>query len=65
MIEAARQLREQGMPRPFCVVVHALFARGSFAALRDVSERVVSTDTIPHASNAISVATVLVEKQAS
>jgi ribose-phosphate pyrophosphokinase len=65
MIEAARQLREQGLSKPFCVVVHALFAQDSFQALCDVSEQVVSTDTVPHASNAISVAALLAEKQAA
>jgi ribose-phosphate pyrophosphokinase len=36
--------------------VHALFADDSYAELLALSERVISTDTIPHPSNALSVA---------
>jgi ribose-phosphate pyrophosphokinase len=55
MIEAARQLPEQGLARPFCLAVHALFADESYAGLLRLSEDVVSTDTVPHPSNQISV----------
>lgn len=55
MIEAARQLRDQSLSKPFCLAVHPLFAEESYAELLALSERIVSTDTIPHVSNAVSV----------
>lgn len=59
MIETARKLATAGMAKPVCVAVHALFADQSYAELLSLCERVVSTDTVPHASNAISVAALL------
>ena len=59
MIETARQLVARGMDKPFCLAVHALFADDSYADLCDLSERVLSTDTIPHLSNAVSVVDLL------
>jgi ribose-phosphate pyrophosphokinase len=59
MIEAARQLPEQGLKRPFCLAVHALFADASYAELMLLSEGVVSTDTVPHPSNGISVVDII------
>ena len=56
LIEAARQLQRQGRAPPVCVVVHGLFAGDAFAELSRVSERVVSSDSVPHPSNAISLA---------
>ncbi len=56
LIEAARQFSAMGLPRPICAVVHALFAGDAFALLSEVAARVVSTDTVAHASNAVSVA---------
>jgi ribose-phosphate pyrophosphokinase len=45
----------RGFGKPICVV-HPLFAEDSFKALSGVAGRVVSTDTVPHETNAISVA---------
>jgi ribose-phosphate pyrophosphokinase len=59
LIEAAALLARQGMGRPVCVVVHAVFAKGAHARLKAVSEAIVSTDTIPHDTNRISVAPLL------
>ena len=56
MIESAGRLGERGFARPYCLAVHALFADDSYERLLDCSERVITTDTVPHASNAISVA---------
>jgi ribose-phosphate pyrophosphokinase len=44
-----------------CVVTHAVFAPGAYERLCDAGARVVSTDTIPHASNAMSVVSVLAD----
>ena len=59
MIETARKLTESGMQKPYCLAVHALFAESSFAELSSLAEQVVSTDCVPHASNAVSVAPLL------
>jgi len=61
LIEACDGLAARGFAKPICVVVHPLFADGSFEALSRVAERVVSTDTTRHPSNAISVATLLAD----
>jgi ribose-phosphate pyrophosphokinase len=59
MIEAAAALRTQGFGAPWCLTVHALFDAEVDASLRIVMAGIVSTDTIPHASNAISMAALL------
>ena len=57
MLETVRHLRDAGARSPVCVAVHALFAGDSYSALlRAGVERVVTTNTIAHASNAIDVA---------
>jgi ribose-phosphate pyrophosphokinase len=55
MIEAAGQLRRRGLAKPYCLAVHALFADDSYAQLVGLSERVITTDTVPHPSNGLSV----------
>ncbi|HAE28219.1 MULTISPECIES: ribose-phosphate pyrophosphokinase [Hyphomonas] len=60
MIEAARHFETTGFPKPICVVVHALFAGGAYETLKAVSSRVVSTNTVPHASTDISVTSLIV-----
>jgi ribose-phosphate pyrophosphokinase len=59
LIEACQGLTARGFAKPICIVVHPLFADDSFKALSGVAGRVVSTDTIPHETNAISVAGLL------
>lgn len=61
MIEAARQLVTRGAGKPYCLAVHALFADDSYAELSASAARVVSADTVPHVSNAISVAGLIAE----
>jgi ribose-phosphate pyrophosphokinase len=56
LIEAAGGLIARGFPPPVCAVVHPIFAGRSYAELSATAARVVSTDTIPHPSNAISIA---------
>lgn len=53
---AARRLAEQGLARPLCLVTHAIFAGDALARVRAVTEAVASTDSVPHASNAIPLA---------
>jgi ribose-phosphate pyrophosphokinase len=59
---AAHVLRGAGWGRPLCVAVHALLdARGMDLLHRAGVARVVSCDTVPHASNAIAVAPLLAD----
>jgi ribose-phosphate pyrophosphokinase len=61
LIEAVAQLRRLGSTAPVCIVVHGLFADAAERALMEAgAARVVSTDTIAHATNAIGVVDVLV-----
>lgn len=54
---AARALRARGAHRVDAVVVHALFAPGAVGRVRAAGVRsLVSTDTVPHRTNAIGVA---------
>jgi len=56
MIEATRQLPNQGFRKPICAVVHGVFAEGSFERLRSLTTKIVSSDTIAHPTNAFHVA---------
>ena len=56
MIEAARQLPLQGLPRPICAVVHGVLADDAYERLQAVAQRIVSSDSVPHPSNAIPLA---------
>lgn len=56
---AARRIVDQGFAPPICLAVHAIFAEGAQTALDAVGCRVVTTDAIPHPSNAISLAPLL------
>ena len=56
MIEAARQIVSQGLEKPVCVVVHGLFAEEAYRQLATLASRIISTDSVSHPSNAISLA---------
>jgi ribose-phosphate pyrophosphokinase len=56
MAVAIQHLREQGRIAPQCVGIHAVFANGAWEALKSAgAARVVTTNTIDHASNRIDV----------
>lgn len=59
LVAAAEALRARGFPPPLCVIVHAIFAGDAFAELSAVAAGIVSTDTLTHASNAISVTSLI------
>ncbi|RUW87738.1 ribose-phosphate diphosphokinase [Mesorhizobium sp. M7A.F.Ca.US.010.02.1.1] len=60
MIETLNHLRQLGLPPAVCIVIHPVFAQNAYALLLAAgAERVVSTDSIPHPSNAISLAGLL------
>lgn len=56
LIEAARKLPSHGFQKPVCAVVHGVFAEDSYERLKALSDRIVSSDSIPHESNAIRLA---------
>lgn len=56
LAEAARQLQGQGLPRPECVVVHALFDAEAGALLESTFARITATNTVVHACSRIDVA---------
>ncbi|HVT35463.1 MAG TPA: ribose-phosphate pyrophosphokinase, partial [Nevskiaceae bacterium] len=56
LLQAARVLRAQGYAAPVCVGVHALCPAPAYEELRAGVARVVSCNTVEHASNAIDVA---------
>jgi ribose-phosphate pyrophosphokinase len=56
LLAAIAALSAAGAPPPVCVVTHAVFAGDAYQELQKAGARVVSTDTIPHPSNAIGVA---------
>lgn len=65
LIEAARQLPLQGFVRPVVAVVHGIFADDSFQRLAELCDRIVSTDSVPHESNAVALAPLIGEFIAS
>ena len=61
-IETLGHLRRLGLPPAVCVVIHPVFAQNAYEQLLAAGPaRVVSTDSIPHPSNAISVAGLLAQ----
>lgn len=56
MIQAVASIRRVGLTAPLCIGVHALFAPGAYDELLAAQpSRVLTCDTVPHASNEISV----------
>jgi ribose-phosphate pyrophosphokinase len=55
MIEAVRLLTGEGWPPPVCLAVHGIFADQSDRLLAEAGARVVTANTVPHASNALDV----------
>ena len=61
MIETVVQLRRIGLAAPVCVGVHVVFADKAYDELYSAgAERVMTCNTIPHASNAIDIGPLLV-----
>lgn len=59
MIEAVHLIRARGASVPVCVAVHGLFADNSDALLAQAGARVVTSNSICHATNGIDVAELL------
>ncbi|MGI0526698.1 ribose-phosphate diphosphokinase [Rhizobium giardinii] len=61
-IETVGHLKQLGLPPAVCVVIHPVFAPDAYEQLLAAGPaRVVSTDSIPHPSNAISIAGLLAQ----
>jgi len=62
MIRTIGHLKQAGMAPAICIGVHGLFAGDAFAALRAAgAARIVTTNTVQHASNEIEVSKLLCE----
>ena len=60
MAAAVMHLRSMGLAPATCLATHAVFAQGARELLMEAgAHRVVSTDTIPHETNAIPIAPLL------
>ena len=62
MARAVERLLASGTGAPVCLAIHAVFADGAQDAILSAgAARIITTDTIPHPSNAIGVSSVLAE----
>lgn len=62
MVRAVEQLVALGGRAPVCVVIHAVFAEAALDDIRAAgAARIVSTDSIPHSTNAIPLARALAD----
>lgn len=60
MIETAKVLNSEGFGAPICIGVHAVFSERDYHALRNSTiEKVITCNTIPHHSNGINIAALL------
>jgi ribose-phosphate pyrophosphokinase len=62
MLEAVRLLTTRGLVPPICMAVHGLFADDSDQLLEQAGARVITSNSVPHATNRIDVATILAGK---
>ena len=61
MIAAVQLLIDGGWQAPICIAVHGLFAGNSDQLLAQLGARVVTSNTVPHTTNAIDVGDLLAE----
>lgn len=61
MMQAAAKLRAAGFAAPVVLAVHGLMAEDAYSLLKAVSHAVVTTDSVPHPSNGIEIASLLRE----
>ena len=65
LIETVGHLKRLGLPPAVCIVIHPVFAGQAYAQLLAAgAARVVSTDSIPHPSNIIPIASLLASASA-
>ena len=66
LVEGCRLLAQAGMRAPLVLAVHGIFAGDAYEALLAAgAARIVTTNSIPHASNAIDLAPLLAQALAS
>jgi ribose-phosphate pyrophosphokinase len=61
LVAAAEALVAEGFTPPVCLVVHPLFAGDAFARVSEVTQRIVSTDSVAHPTNGIPLASLVAE----
>ncbi len=62
MIQGIKALQSSGMKKPICVGIHAVFAEGAKDDLVAAgAEKIVTSNTIPHATNAIDLIPLFVD----
>ncbi|HJQ57744.1 MAG TPA: ribose-phosphate pyrophosphokinase [Vineibacter sp.] len=62
MIQTVQKVRAAGYPRPYCIGIHGIFAESAYAKLKSAGARqIVSSNTVPHPTNAIDVTSLLVD----
>ncbi len=61
MLAAIRAVRRASNVRPVCVAVHGIFADSAAETLAHAGARIVTTNTVPHATNAIDVSGLLAD----
>lgn len=61
MLVAVRLLTSSGWSSPVCIAVHGLFADGSELLLAQAGARVVTSNSVPHATNDIDVGKLLAD----
>lgn len=63
MLLAVEQSKTMGLKAPICVVIHPIFADGSYEKLQQASvKEIVSCNSIPHPSNAIDLTPLIVRE---
>jgi len=61
MLQAVEHLKEEGFPPPICIAIHPIFAENSYQRLLDAGvQKIATCNSIPHPSNQIDLAHVLV-----
>lgn len=63
MIQGIKVLTSSGMQHPICIGVHAIFAEGALTRLEQAGAvKIVTCNTVPHATNAIDVSHLISEQ---
>ena len=59
MLKAVQRVKTLSRHQPVCVAAHGLFADGSDRQIQDAGVRLVTSNSVPHASNAMDVSGML------
>ena len=61
MLVAAQALQAYARAKPICLAVHGIFAEDAYPRLTKVFSQIVTSNSVPHLSNAIDIAPMLAE----